>query len=494
MLKRIGSNSWLLLLGLAVSAGCRMGVPLERNVQISQQLGVDVVADPGPKTRLAPSGQGLAADTSEASSVAHRQPVGDTPSYSLSDRTPASDDSRENVLVQFSDAVEDEDGLAALIHVFRNSPPEVQRELLGQLSTAIRRSEGVGKTEQPVDIIAPLVRSLQSLPALPDDLEDEDGPNRMPIRLAVTSSGLPDAGDGAEIRQVIGSTNGAGQAADIALAIGSENLRFSDQDATDLPEASRPTAAPAEVPVTTERAVSAASPEPSLNELFAGLIDRLRQPVEGETDGERIVRELTRSHLQVLSGDPEWSVGAFAGMSPSERAFLRNHLAAVGKLVDPTGHPVPARRFALALPEYREATRQLGMAAEHLEIRTAAFCREFNGFGQVKRHDEARFQAGQKVFLYCEVDNFVAEAVESGFETELQGSYEIFDSSGNKVAGQVLPTDLQRCDQPIRDYCVAYEMQLPASLEPGEYRLELTMECVRGKKFGQIRLPIELGE
>ncbi|TVQ03184.1 MAG: hypothetical protein EA381_01925 [Planctomycetaceae bacterium] len=494
MLKRIGSNNRLLLLGLAVSAGCRMGVPLEHNVQISRQLGADVSADPGPETRLAPAGRGPAADTGRTSSVAHRQPVGDTPSYSLSDRTPAGEESRENVLVQFSDAVEDEDGLAALIHVFRNSPPEVQRELLGQLSTAIRRSEAVGKTEQPVDITAPLVRSLQSLPALPDDLEDESDPNRTPIRLAVTSSGEADSSDVAEIRQVIGSTNRAASTAEIALAVGSENLRISDQDLADRPEGPRKIADRAESTEDAERTGSAALPEPSLNELFAALIDRLRQPNEGETDGERIVRELTRSHLQVLAGDAEWSVDAFAGMSPAERTFLRNHLAAVGKLVDPSGHPVPARRFALALPEYREATRQLGMAAEHLEIRTAAFCQEFNGFGQVKRHAEAQFQAGQKVFLYCEVDNFVAEAAESGFETELQGSYEIFDSSGNKVAGQVLPTDLQRCDQPIRDYCVAYEMQLPTSLEPGDYRLELTMECVRGKKFGQIRLPIEIGK
>jgi hypothetical protein len=35
-------------------------------------------------------------------------------------------------------------------------------------------------------------------------------------------------------------------------------------------------------------------------------------------------------------------------------------------------------------------------------------------------------------------------------------------------------------------------MNLPAELQPGNYRLELTMECVKGKKFGQANIPLTI--
>jgi hypothetical protein len=44
----------------------------------------------------------------------------------------------------------------------------------------------------------------------------------------------------------------------------------------------------------------------------------------------------------------------------------------------------------------------------------------------------------------------------------------------------------------LRDYFIAYQMHLPAQLTPGKYRLELTMECAKGKKYGQGSLPLEI--
>jgi hypothetical protein len=95
--------------------------------------------------------------------------------------------------------------------------------------------------------------------------------------------------------------------------------------------------------------------------------------------------------------------------------------------------------------------------------------------------------------LYCEIENFIHHAVEGSYQTEVRGSYEIVNAMGKIVFVQELPADRQQCDRPMRDYFVAYEMHLP-QIEPGEYRLQLKMECVLGRKFGNASIPLTINE
>jgi hypothetical protein len=73
----------------------------------------------------------------------------------------------------------------------------------------------------------------------------------------------------------------------------------------------------------------------------------------------------------------------------------------------------------------------------------------------------------------------------------LQGSYQIFDAGGRIVAERQLPLDREICRNFRRDYFLAYPMYLPDSIEPGRYRLELTIEDLKasgeyqGRKFGE---------
>jgi hypothetical protein len=94
--------------------------------------------------------------------------------------------------------------------------------------------------------------------------------------------------------------------------------------------------------------------------------------------------------------------------------------------------------------------------------------------------------------LYVEVENFSAE--EKGphsYETELQGSYQIFDASGAIVAERKLPLDREVCRNYRRDYFLAYRLYMPDNIPPGGYRLELTIEDLKargqyqGRKLGQ---------
>jgi hypothetical protein len=56
----------------------------------------------------------------------------------------------------------------------------------------------------------------------------------------------------------------------------------------------------------------------------------------------------------------------------------------------------------------------------------------------------------------------------------------------------LLPADQQVSANYLRDYFIAYQMHLPEQLRKGKYRLQLTMEDVNGKKYGQSSIPVEI--
>jgi hypothetical protein len=95
------------------------------------------------------------------------------------------------------------------------------------------------------------------------------------------------------------------------------------------------------------------------------------------------------------------------------------------------------------------------------------------------------------VILYVEVENFATEQKSLGYETELQGSYQIFDMAGRIVAERQLPLDREACRNHRRDYFLAYMIYMPDGIADGKYRLELTVEdrkasgSYEGRKLGQ---------
>lgn len=482
----------VLCTGVALGIGCRMGTPLDRNVQISPHFGSDSLDQP-PKTRLASA----ATDEAEGENAAGPAQL------SLSDRSQASPseppaapgrsrESRPPQIAQVSATEPVSEGeYAELLQAFQNSPPEVRDQAIRQLVATA--SHWATQSDQPSGIDDHLSRSLKNLPSLPE-AADSDGPP--PTRLASHSaeSATPTAeqttGESSRIDRALATsadsrsavaTASSSAATDAGPAVVAERKKSADIDDT-----------PPDVTPAAEAETTAGEANLTDAELLAELLTRLGKPQPGESDGDRIRREIVKRFLHVLAGDPDQAVNAAEGMTAAEQEFLRHQLLAIWKITDAEGHPVMSRRLASALPHFRDAVRYLGEATEQLDVRSPAFCTEILSYGQVKRFADNRFEPGRQVILYCEIDNFVAEKTSDGYETELQGSYEIFDERGNKVAGQVLPVDRQLSDRYLRDYFIAYQMHLPSQLEPGEYRLELSMECVKGHKYGQASLPLTI--
>ena len=229
-------------------------------------------------------------------------------------------------------------------------------------------------------------------------------------------------------------------------------------------------------------------------ELFATLVKTLSNPTPGETPAQKASRLIKLRHLKVLAGNPDAIEESLDGMSDSEQSFLRHQLQGLWTMVNPDGHPVPRRRLTHAIEEFRQATYHASAAADALEVRALNFCSELESYGQFTPFAGNRFKPKQEVILYCEVDNFAANKVADGYETNLQGTYDIYDQDGNQVAGQLLPPDRQVAVRIPRDRFVAYRMNLPADLPAGTYRLQLTMEDLAGKKYGQAEIPFQMAK
>ena len=223
------------------------------------------------------------------------------------------------------------------------------------------------------------------------------------------------------------------------------------------------------------------------------------------TASERQRLEVQKRLLHSMLDQGDNAMKEIAGIPPEQRDYWRHQLRTLQLLLSERGTPAWNRRAALALRELSSATSQLA-AVSSLDVKNLAFCSKVDGFGTLTEFPKAEFQPGQEVLLYVEVDHFKSElraanSSSSGagvsrsseqYETELRANYQVFDAGGRRVSEIDLPTDKQSCRSPRRDYFIAYRLYMPKNLEPGNYSLQLTMEDVKGQKFGQASLDFVL--
>ncbi len=411
--------------------------------------------------------------------------------------------------------------ISDLVAAIQNAPPEIQQAAVEKLIASSRQR--ARETTQPRSIDDALAAAFDELPELPSVVPDRDiRPARIGNSHPAASASVADVEADSVNSKIANAAAQTEPEAEPAIQQASlqtvqessleavsnvptsemmsvaparnapQNMTLSDQQepvktvSMSLSDSPKPTASePA-----SDQAVGAASHSDS--ELFDILIARLQDKVPGESDAERHRRQVVARHLMVLSGDPDRAVDQLEGLSEEEAQYLRHQLLGLWKIVDPNGHPVPSHRFSSALPEIRKATRYLAAASDSLEVRALEFCTEIEAYGQIKPFPNRRFAAGQEVILYCEIDNFVANSVEGGFETRLRGSYDLLDANGQRIASQTLPEDHQISKNHLRDYFIAYQMYLPEAIDPGRYQLRLTMEDIHGKKYGQATVEFEI--
>ncbi len=188
--------------------------------------------------------------------------------------------------------------------------------------------------------------------------------------------------------------------------------------------------------------------------------------------------------MNLLLGDLDKAYLPIEDLQQHEQDYFREQVHALYDAFDPAGHPVMARRWSLALASLRKAESFLATGAD-LELKNLAFCTQVDGFGIVTKFAQNQFQPEQECLLYCEVDNFTTLQVKNGYETQLQGNYEIVEANGRRVAQGLLPMNTDLCSNQRRDYFIVYQLYMPSDISAGKYQLKLTIEDMHGKKFGQ---------
>src|SRR5262245_54996414 len=214
----------------------------------------------------------------------------------------------------------------------------------------------------------------------------------------------------------------------------------------------------------------------------------IRHRREASANDEELPR--LEQHVRLVytaAGRLDDAVLVVESLDASQHEAYKNLMFGLGVWLSPDEARRAPLRTAKVLHSLRDATSDL-TASSKLELKNLAFCEHVDQFGWYTEFPRKEFQPKQQVILYTEVENFAAEQKgPSSYETELQGSYVILDSSGQEIASRQLQLDKEVCRNQRRDYFLAYRVYMPDNIAPGRYRLELTVEDLkaRGKYQGR---------
>ncbi len=232
----------------------------------------------------------------------------------------------------------------------------------------------------------------------------------------------------------------------------------------------------------------------SWNQSLASAIEMLEKQIKEQPSGDEALRlhqELTLRMLYVSIRKLDNAMRPIDGISEHENEYYRNQMMALYEASNPDAMPARTKHLTLVMNSQREATNHLA-AASNLEVRGTSFCTEVERYGVFTKFPKYQFLPDQEVLLYCELENVATRKVRDGFESQLQGSYEIIDNQGRAVAVQILPMEPDICQNLRRDYFIVYKIYMPQQIASGAYKLRLTIEDMNARKVGQASLDFQI--
>ena len=223
-------------------------------------------------------------------------------------------------------------------------------------------------------------------------------------------------------------------------------------------------------------------------------IESLEQQIKDAPTADenlRVSQEVTLRMLYVSQRRLEEALRPIDRLTEHEQEYFQHQMQALFEASNPDAMPVRSRHWSLVMNSQRAATNHLA-AVSNLEVKSIAFCTEVERYGVVTKFPKNQFQADQELLLYCEIENVAADKLREGYETQLQGSYEIIDLQGRKIADQLLPMEPEVCQNHRRDYFIVYKIYMPQQIAPGNYQLRLTVEDMKARKFGQNQMDFQI--
>jgi len=208
--------------------------------------------------------------------------------------------------------------------------------------------------------------------------------------------------------------------------------------------------------------------------------DAARAP---HSDSE-LARQARLRMLYLVGNRRDEALRPIPSLDSTMQEFWSKQLYGLATLIDPELISDSGHRKAEAKQQLDEAVRKLGESCP-LVVRNLAFATEIELFGRFKPFEKYEFEPGQRLLLYAELDNFKTKETPRGFHTATRSSYQIFDSSGRRVAEHESPPSEEYCSGPRRDYFILYDLCLPKRIFPGKHVLQLTVADLNSQKIGQ---------
>ncbi len=239
------------------------------------------------------------------------------------------------------------------------------------------------------------------------------------------------------------------------------------------------------------------SPNPasvSWHQMTRQAIETLEHQIESSPPADeslRMSQEITLRMLYVSQRRLDDALRPIERLNENEQEYIRHQMQALYEASNPDANPARSRHWSIVMNSQSEATSHLA-AVSDLAVRSVAFCTQVDGYGLFQRFAKNHFAPDQDVLLYCEIDNVAAEKVKLGYETQLQGRYEIRDAQGLRIEDQLLPMEPEICQNHRRDYFIVYRIYMPQKIAPGSYQLRLTVEDMKAHKFGQSNVDFEI--
>lgn len=242
---------------------------------------------------------------------------------------------------------------------------------------------------------------------------------------------------------------------------------------------------PSDQPAAAQQPAEKPAPEPIdhlLERLILTIEEEIRQKTDRKETDELPALQQKLRLLQLIADRTDDAVDQIEQLPPAEREAFKQLMFALTTWLSPDDARRSSLRNAKILRALSEVENRLSSVSK-LDLKNLTFCEKVESFGWFTEFPRAEFAPKQQVILYVEVQNFAAEEkTATAFETELAGSYQIYDAAGNIIDEHQLPLDREVCRNYRRDYFLAYRIHLPSDIGPGRYRLELTIEDLKAKK------------
>lgn len=204
------------------------------------------------------------------------------------------------------------------------------------------------------------------------------------------------------------------------------------------------------------------------------------RPPEDDSPAEKqahIQRQVYLRMLYLMAAEPEKAQLPLMSVETVDQEFWSSMFWGMSNYFTDDPSLDPGARAAQTIAQLQTAARQLQSIAD-LELRSVNFCQRIDGWGIYDRFDRDEFEAGQTVLLYGELRNFHSEQTITGYRTRIHSSVEFVRAGDEQnVLEQVDLGDVEdQCRSLRTDFYNSYQLNIPAGLKAGAYRMRLMVE------------------